>query len=574
MIFGRSLPGRALAGLALASCVLVRAASVAPVPAENGMVVTAHPIATQVGVEILRQGGNAVDAAVAVGYALAVVYPIAGNLGGGGFATLHLADGRDTFIDFRETAPLAARRDMYLDASGNVMQGASLRGHLAVAVPGSVAGLEHLREKYATMKREPLVAPALELADKGFALGAGDVALLAIGIRDLANDPPSAAIFLNQGAPWRAGQRLVQKDLAATLRLIVERGRDGFYKPPVSEAIVKSSRAGGGILSQADFDAYKTRVMKPLECDYRGYRIVSAPPPSSGGTALCEIFHILEGYPLAQMGFRSAQAVHVQIEAMRHAFYDRNHALGDPDFVNNPLARLLDRRYAARIREAIDTGRAGDSRDIPKGALHEGTSTTHFSIADRHGNAIAVTYTLNESWGARVTAAGTGVLLNNEMDDFTVKVGEANLFGLVQGAQNAIEPGKRPLSSMSPTLVFRDGKPVMVVGTPGGSRIISAVLHTILNVVDYGMDIQEAVDAPRFHQQWIPEATGLERFALSPDTQKLLEAKGHKFGPAVPITHVCAILIGAPSLGGRPVGKNRFYGAHDPRGKTGLALGY
>jgi len=556
------------------------AASVAPVGAENGMVVTAQHLATRAGVEVLEQGGNAIDAAVAVGYALAVVYPGAGNLGGGGFMTIQLADGRKTFFDFREKAPLAARADMFLDPDGSVVKGLSTRGHLAVAVPGSVAGLEAALAAYGSLPRARLIAPAIRHAEQGFVLEQGDVDMLRTATADFRQDAASAAIFLKpDGQPYAAGDTLVQKDLALTLARIRDEGVKGFYQGPVGAAIVASSRAGQGILSQADLDAYAPRELPPVECDYRGHRIVSAPPPSAGGVIVCEILNVLEGYPLAELGFRSARAVHVQIEAMRHAYLDRNTQLGDPDFVRNPVERLLDKRYAAGIRAAIDPARAGNSRELRPGVAphepwQEGHNTTHYSIVDRFGNAVAVTTTLNEWFGARVTAAGTGVLLNNEMDDFTAKPGVPNSYGLVQGGANAIAPGKRPLSSMSPTIVGRNGKPWMVLGTPGGSRIISAVVHTILNVVDYGMNIQEAVDAPRFHQQWLPEATQLERFALSPDTQQILADMGHRFGAAQPANHVAAIVVGAPTLGGKPRGKNRYYGANDPRRDTGLALGH
>ena len=552
------------------------AASMAPVPAASGMVVTAQRLATEVGVDVLKRGGNAVDAAVAVGYALAVVWPSAGNLGGGGFMTLHRAEGGERFIDFREKAPLAAWPDMYLDAQGNVRAGASLKGHLAVATPGTVAGLELAREKYGTMKREALLAPAIALAEKGFVLEAGDIEALAGSNDDLRKDAASAAIFLRKdGSPLAAGDRLVQRDLAKTLREISRHGAAGFYAGPVAKALVAANRAGGGILAAADLERYRPRELAPIECDYRGFHVVSAPPPSSGGVILCEMLNILEGYPLKDLGYRSAQAVHYQVEAMRHAYFDRNTWLGDPDFVKNPVERLLDKAYAERVRKAIDPARAGSSADFKPGVPpHEGTNTTHYSIVDRWGNAVAVTYTLNESFGARVTAAGTGVLLNDEMDDFTIKSGEANRYGLVQGQPNAIAPGKTPLSSMAPTLVLRDGKPLMVLGTPGGSLIISAVLLTVLNVVDYGMDIQEAVDAPRFHQQWLPETTRLERFALAPDTQRALEAMGHKFRTGRPANHVAAILLDAPALAAKPVPGARLFGANDPRGHTGLAAGY
>ena len=551
------------------------AASAAPVGAENGMVVTAQHLATEVGVDVLKKGGNAVDAAVAVGYALAVVYPAAGNLGGGGFMTLQLADGRKTFLDFREKAPLAATATMYLDAAGDVIKGSTVTGHLAVAVPGTVSGLEMALAKYGTMKRADLIAPAIRYAEQGFVLEQGDADLFAIATEAFRSDAATAAIFLNKGRPFVAGDRLVQHDLAATLKQIAEAGAAGFYKGPVAQAIVASSHAGKGLITQADLDQYTARERTPIECDYRDFHIVSAPPPSSGGVILCEILNVLEGYPLKDWGFGSAQAVHVQIEAMRHAYIDRNSTLGDPAFVNNPLARLLDKTYAVKIRAAIDPARAGASQNLKAGvAPHEGSNTTHYSIIDAKGNAVSVTYTLNNWFGAAVTAAKTGVLLNDEMDDFTAKPGVPNGFGLVQGEANAIAPGKRPLSSMSPTIVSKDGKPVLVVGTPGGSRIITAVLLTIINVIDYGMNVQEAVDAPRFHQQWLPNATSLEPFALSPETKKVLEAMGHVFVPSRPANHVVAILVGAPSLGGKPVGGDRFYGANDQRQHTGLALGY
>ncbi len=564
-----------LSVFALCNLLAAQAASVAPVAGANGMVVSAQHLATQVGVQVLKDGGNAVDAAVAVGYALAVVYPAAGNLGGGGFMTLQLADGRKTFLDFREKAPLAATRDMYLGADGQVVKGLSTTGHLAVAVPGTVAGLELALSKYGTRKRAEVLAPAIALAEGGFTLDDGDIEMLATATEAFRRDPASAAIFLNQGQPWAVGERLVQADLARTLRQIAERGEAGFYRGPVGAAIVAASLAGKGLVSQADLESYRPRELAPVECDYRGVHVVSAPPPSSGGVVLCEMLKVLEGYPLKDWGYRSARAVHVQIEAMRHAYVDRNNSLGDPDFVANPVARLTSPAHAERIRAAIDPARAGISQRILPGVPpHEGSNTTHFSVIDRFGNAVALTYTLNDWFGAKVLAAGTGVLLNDEMDDFTAKLGVPNQFGLVQGEANAIAPGKRPLSSMSPTILTQDGKPLLVLGTPGGSRIITAMLHTILNVVDYGMNVQEAVDAPRFHQQWLPETTNLERYALSPDTEQMLAAMGHKFSGPQPANHLAAILVGAPTLGGKPVPGKRYFGANDPRRNSGLALGY
>jgi len=574
MTFGQL--AKSLLAAALVLCYVdAQAASQRPVAAENGMVVSAQHLATRVGVDVLKDGGNAVDAAVAVGYALAVVYPAAGNIGGGGFMTIQMADGRKTFLDFREKAPLAATANMYLDKDGNVITGASTYGHLAVGVPGTVSGMEYALQKYGTMKRQVLIAPAIKYAQDGFVLDQGDIDMFLTATEDFKKDPASAAIFLNHGVPFQVGQKLVQRDLAQTLKAIGTKGEDGFYRGPVGAAIVASSQAGNGIITQADLDQYKTRELKPVECNYRGYGIVSAPPPSSGGVVLCEILNILEGYPLKELGFRSAQSVHYQIEAMRHAFVDRNSHLGDPDFVKNPLEHLLDKNYAAQIRAVIAPDKAGVSTEIKPGVSpHEGSNTTHYSIVDKWGNAVSVTYTLNGWFGAKVTAAKTGVLLNDEMDDFTSKIGVPNLYGLVQGQANSIAPGKRPLSSMSPTIVTKDGKTVMVVGTPGGSRIITAVLHTIINAVDYGMDAQEAVDAPKFHQQWLPEATNIESFALSPDTRKILEGWGQKFSGPQPANHLAVILVGAPSLDGKPVGKNRFYGANDPRRNSGLALGY
>ena len=561
----------------------VFAAASASVPAEHGMVVTAQHLATQVGVDVLKRGGNAVDAAVAVGYALAVVYPAAGNLGGGGFMTLQLADGRKTFIDFREKAPLAAKPDMYLDAGGNVIKGLSTKGHLAVAVPGTVAGLEMAREKYGTLHRAALIAPAIRLAGAGFRLDQGDVDMLHVATEDFRQDPASAAIFLHRGEPYAAGQKLVQRDLAKTLRVIGRQGPRGFYQGPIGAAIVAANQAGGGLITQADLDQYHPRELAPVECDYRGFHIVSAPPPSSGGVVICEILNIIEGYPLRESGFHSAQSVHYQIEAMRHAYADRNSYLGDPDFVSNPVAHLIDKHYAATIRTLIDPDHAGVSAQIKSGpdtniethaAPHEGNNTTHYSIVDRWGNAVAVTYTLNEWFGARVMAGSTGVLLNDEMDDFTSKAGVPNGFGLVQGAANAIAPGKRPLSSMAPTIVSKDGKPLLVLGTPGGSRIPTAVVQTIVHAIDYGMDIQAAVAAPRFHQQWLPDLTNVEDGTLTPETRTTLVAIGHKLGKPQEANHLAAIMIGAPRIGGEPTGKNRLYGAIDPRRNTGMAAGY
>jgi gamma-glutamyltranspeptidase/glutathione hydrolase len=554
------------------------AASPAPVAAQHGMVVTAQHLASDVGVEVLKAGGNAVDAAVAVGYALAVVYPTAGNVGGGGFMTIRLKDGRTSFLDFRERAPLAATRTMYLDAAGNPVPGRSTDGYLAVGVPGSVAGFEHAREKYGTLPRERLIAPAVALARDGFTLEAGDVEAFAGGKDDLAKDPAAAAIFLKNGAALEVGERLVQADLARTLEAISGGGTEAFYKGATADAIVAASQAGGGILAKEDFARYAVRELKPVTCDYKGYTVTSSPPPSSGGVIICEILNILEGSDLAAKGFHSADSVHLMVEAMRHAYVDRNSALGDPDFVKNPVERLLSDEYAAEIRKRISPFRAGVSAALTPTGFAEPRETTHFSIIDNEGNAVAVTYTLNGAFGARVVAPGTGVLLNNEMDDFTQKPGVPNLYGLVQGEANAVAPGKTPLSSMSPTIVSRDGQPLMVIGSPGGSRIITITLEAILNVVEHGMDIQEAIDAPRIHHQWLPDTVTIEPHALSPDTIRILREMGHTVAEDAdwPVWGEAAgILVGGPSLGDRdPARKERYFGAIDSRATAGAARGY
>jgi len=551
------------------------AASARPVAAENGMVVSAQHLASEVGVDVLKRGGNAIDAAVAVGYALAVVYPAAGNLGGGGFMTIRFADGRNTFLDFREKAPRAASRNMYLDKDGKVVKGLSTIGWLAVGVPGTVSGLEYARQKYGTMTRSDLIGPAIGLAENGFTLDQGDVDMLTSATEDFEKFASTSAIFLNRGEPFAAGERLVQPELAATLRRIETEGAAGFYRGATAAAIVSASRAGGGLIEEDDLERYTTRELAPVACDYRGYHVISAPPPSSGGVAICEMLNILEGYKLAEFGWGSAQALHYEIEAMRHAFADRYSLLGDPDFVSDPVGLLIDKSYAARIRDVIKPDQAERSSDIRPGvAPHEGSHTTHFSIIDKTGNAVSMTYTLNDWFGAKVVASGTGVLMNDEMDDFTANPDAANIYGFARGDANAIAPGKTPLSSMTPTIITKDGKPVVVLGTPGGARIITAVLQVVLNLVDYGMDIQEAVDAPRIHNQWLPEETKIEPYAFSPDTAKVLESMGHRFEKTPPANHIAAIIIGAPRLGGRPVARNRFYGANDPRGGTGLALGY
>ncbi|WP_338523811.1 gamma-glutamyltransferase [Pseudomonas batumici] len=566
-----------------------QAASEPAVEARHGMVVSSQRLASQVGVDILKMGGNAIDAAVAVGYAQAVVNPCCGNIGGGGFMTLHLADGRDTFINFRETAPAAATTNMYLDDKGNVRKDASLDGYLAAGVPGTVAGLDLALQKYGKLTRAQVMAPAIKLAHQGFVLTRADTDILDAKTQGLRKDPVAARIFLRpDGSPLQPGDRLVQKDLANTLEAISKHGPDAFYKGRIPQAVERASKQGGGILTAQDFANYKAVETAPLSCSYRGYTFISSPPPSSGGTAICETLNILEGYDLKAMGYGSAQQVHTLTEAMRYAYVDRNNLLGDPAFVHNPLDKLLSKDYAAQTRLHIEADKATPSKQVQPGMEpHEKPETTHYSVADKDGNAVSTTYTVNGLFGAGVIAPGTGFLLNDEMDDFTVKVGEQNLFGLVQGVTNAIAPGKRPLSSMSPSIVTKDGKLFLVLGSPGGSRIITATLQSALNIIDYGMEPQEAVSAPRIHHQWLPDQVSYETRGLSPDTVKTLTGMGYKMVEQTPWSAVELIMAGIPgapglkeatsgndaALSGK-VHSGYYYGANDIRRPAGAAIGY
>jgi len=532
------------------------------VEAEHGMVVSAHRLASEAGVHILQAGGNAVDAAVAVGYALAVVDPCCGNLGGGGFMTIHLADGRETFINFRETAPAAASADMYLDGDGRPSDELSRYGYLAVAVPGTVLGLDRAAAEYGRLPRATLMAPAIGLARDGFVLSPADTDILDGKAERFGKDPAAARIFLRpDGSRFEPGDRLVQADLAATLELIAKEGPNAFYKDPVAAAVAKASGENSGILTSRDFAEYTVTETAPLSCTYRSHLIVSAPPPSSGGTTICEILNILEGYDMTASGFRSAGSVHLMVEAMRRGYRDRNTFLGDPAFVTNPLERLLSKAYAASLRDEIEHGR-GSPAVGQSGP--EKPETTHYSIVDGEGNAVAVTYTINGSFGADVVAPGTGFFLNNEMDDFTVKAAVPNLYGLVQGEANSIAPGKRPLSSMAPTLVEKDGRLVFVLGSPGGSRIITAVLEAVMNIVDYGMTPQEAVDAPRLHYQGQPDQVYFEPPGLLPDTVKQLAEHGYKLIEQRPWGAVELIAIA----------HGRLSGVSDNRRPAGAAVGY
>jgi gamma-glutamyltranspeptidase/glutathione hydrolase len=536
------------------------------VEAAHAMVVSDDRRASEIGLSILHAGGNAVDAAVAVGYALAVVEPCCGNIGGGGFLTLHLADGRESVIDFRETAPAAACAGMFLGAAGRPVAALSRYGWRAVAVPGTVLGLDRAAREYGRLPPARLIAPAIALARDGFTLGPAAAGLLAARAALLERDPAAAKIFLRpDGRPFAAGDRVVQRDLAATLAAIAEEGPAAFYAGPVAAQVAEASRNNGGLLSAGDFAAYRTEERPPLTCSYRGYRLLSAPPPSSGGVAICEILGILEGDDLRSLGFRSARSVRLLVEAMRRAYRDRNTELGDPGFVDNPVARLISPEHVRSIRGEInDHAAARDSAAPRPGPAAEKPETTHYSVVDPAGNAVAVTYTLNGYFGAGVMAPGTGFLLNDEMDDFTAKPGAANLYGLVQGGKNAVAPGKRPLSSMAPTIVENPGSVFLVLGSPGGSRIITAVFEAISNIVDYGMAPQEAVDAPRLHFQGEPDLLSYERFGLSPDTAAILKGFGYKPVEEKPWGAVELIEI----AGGR------IYGANDSRRPDGAALGY
>ncbi len=513
------------------SCNRTESASRSSVSGKNGIVVTSQHIASDVGLQILSQGGNAVDAAVAVGYALAVTDPCCGNIGGGGFMLIRLANGKDTFINFREKAPLAATKNMYLDKQGKVISGLSTKGYLAVGVPGTVMGLEEALGKYGTMPRIQVMNPAIKLASAGFELQQGDIDILNFGTKKFKTQPNVANIFLKNGKSYQVGDRLIQKNLAHTLGLIATLGTDAFYKGAIASEIVKASRQDNGILTSADFANYTISQTQPISCNYRGYEVISAPPPG-GGTTLCQMLNILEGYGLKQLDWHSTASLHLMLSSMLYAYSDRNTYLGDPDFVKNPVERLLSKEYAAQIRQKIPRNRA-----IPPQQFHskitsgEGSNTTHYSILDRYGNAVAVTYTINSYFGAGVIAGNSGFLLNNEMDDFTALPGVANQFGLVQGSANIIQPGKRPLSSMTPTIVTKNGKVLMITGSPGGSTIPTTVLQVITNVIDYDMNIAEAVNTPRIHYQGLPNLVITEPYALNSTVVQDLWEMGYRVAP-------------------------------------------
>jgi gamma-glutamyltranspeptidase/glutathione hydrolase len=539
-----------------------------PVKAQHGMVASVDAMATQVGVEILRQGGNAVDAAVAVGFALAVTHPQAGNLGGGGFMLLRTASGRATAIDFREMAPGHASRDMFLDKQGNADSKLSLTSHLASGTPGTVAGLALAAQKYGTLPLSTLLAPAIKLARDGIPVNdalADD--LKTYGKEVLINHPNSKAIFYKpDGTPWQKGDRLVQKNLAHSLQLIARQGPDAFYKGEIADEIAGEMAQHGGLINKADLAAYRAVERKPISGTYRGYEVFSMPPPSSGGIHIVQILNILENFDLAKMGFGSADAMQVMAEAEKYAYADRSEYLGDPDFVKVPWQALTSKAYAKTLAQQIDVAKARPSSEIKPGKLepYESNQTTHFSVVDKQGNAVAVTYTLNTYFGSGIVAGNSGILMNNEMDDFSAKPGTPNVYGLVGGEANAVQPAKRPLSSMSPTIVAKEGKTWLVTGSPGGSRIITTVLQMVVNSIDFGMNVAEATNAPRFHHQWLPDQLRVEK-GFSPDTLRLLETKGQHVKVLPSMGSTQSIMIGPDGM---------LYGASDPRSIDDLSAGY
>lgn len=540
-----------------------------PVYAENGMVAAQEAVAAQVGVDILEAGGNAVDAGVAVAFALAVTLPRAGNLGGGGFMIIHDAESGETkAIDYREMAPSSADRDMFLDENGDADSTLSRFTGLASGVPGTVAGMQMALDEYGTMSLAEVIAPSIELARDGIIVTPGLADSLKGLERRLKKWPSSEAIFYQaDGGFYQPGDRLVQTDLANTLQRIADQGVDGFYKGETAEKIAAAIQAAGGRMTVEDLANYVAVMREPIRGTYRGYEIVSMPPPSSGGVHIVQILNILEEYPIGFLGHNSADTIHLMAEAMKRAYADRSEYLGDSDFVDVPLAELTSKAYAADIRADISLGAATPSRTIKPGDLtgYESNETTHFSIVDKDGNAVANTYTINFSYGSGMVADGTGVLMNNEMDDFAAKPGVPNAYGLLGGDANAVEPGKRPLSSMSPTLVMKDGEVFLVTGSPGGSRIITTTLQIIMNVIDHGMNIAEASVAPRIHHQWLPDEIRIED-GISPDTIRLLEQRGHDVNVKNVMGSTQSIMVDK-ELG-------LLFGASDPRRVDAATLGH
>nr|WP_255611515.1 gamma-glutamyltransferase [Marinobacterium arenosum] len=538
-----------------------------PVEARQGMVATSHHLATDVALDVLKNGGNAIDAAVTAGFALAVTQPRSGNIGGGGFMLVSREQQDEVVaIDYREKAPKAAYEKMFQDDEGNVVQQRSRFSHLSAGVPGTVAGLALALEKYGTISLQQALAPAIKLAEEGFIVPPRFTKGLEAKKEMLQKWPSSKATFYKaDGSAYQPGERFKQPDLAATLKRISEQGVKGFYEGKTAQLIADDMKKNGGLITLQDLKDYRPQIRTPVQGNYRGYDIYSMAPPSSGGTHVVQILNTLEGYPIGEYGHNSAKSIHLMAEAMKHAYADRSKYLGDPDFVAVPVNGLTDKKYAEQIRSKIDPAKATPSVEIRPGdpTGYESNETTHFSIVDKYGNAVSNTYTINFSYGSGIVVPGAGFLLNNEMDDFSAKPGVPNAYGLIGGVANKVEPEKRMLSSMSPTIVKKDGKNFMVTGSPGGSRIITTTLQVVMNVIDHGLNIQSAVSAPRIHHQWLPDEIRIEQ-GVSPDTVSLLEGMGHKVSRKPSMGAIQSILVGEDGV---------FYGAADPRRSTSSAKG-
>ncbi len=540
-------------------------ASKKPEKGKNGMVVTASKLATLVGTDILRKGGNAIDAAVAVGFTLAVTYPEAGNLGGGGFMVIRLSDGTETTIDFREKAPSIANKNVYLDSAGNVVPGMTTEGWTSSGVPGSVAGLAFALEKYGTMSLKEILQPAILLAEKGFPISESLAESLNWERKSFEKYPSTKKIFVKENEPWKAGDLLVQHDLAKTLKSIANEGVKVFYKGYIADSIALQSKRSSWNISKEDLRNYSPVERKPVTGTYRGYKIISMPPPSSGGVALIETLNALENFNVDSLGWNSGAYVFTLTEILKHVYADRSKHLGDPDFYPVKTKELTDKKYALKIINSIaDT--AIPSSQIAPAVFEpkESEETTHYSVADSKGNAVSVTTTINSAYGNKIVVEGCGFLMNNEMDDFAAKPGVPNQFGLLGSEANSVQPGKRMLSSMTPTIVTKNDSLFMIIGSPGGSTIITTVLQCIVNVIDFKMNISEAISAPRFHHQWLPDMIFRERFALVKDVENYLLKKGENLGPVRRLGYAEGIIYNAKS--------KTFYGASDPRG-DGLAKG-
>lgn len=550
----------------------INAASYVPIKDRegSGLAMTSSPYANAIGKAVLDSGGNAIDAAVAVSYALAVTHPAAGNIGGGGFALIHLANGEDIALDFREVAPKAASRDMFLDSKGEVIPNAAVTGYLSVGIPGSVKGMSAMLDKYGTKTLSELLEPAVMLAEKGFMVTQRQQETMQEVQSDFAKFESSSKYFLKEnGEVYKDGDMLIQKDLAKTLRILQKEGEIAFYQGEIAKAMVRDIQAGGGILTLQDLKDYEVKWRKPLHGSYRGYDIITMPPPSSGGAHILEILNIIENADMAKLGFASSKSIHLLTEAMRQAQADRSSFMGDPNFIDLPLDTLLSKEYAREVYRHIKTNRATPSDRIIPGLgkikqknnpnLHEGSNTTHFSVVDKWGNAVSVTYTLNRRYGSGAAVSGYGFLLNDQMENFSIKVGYPNRHGMIEGTNNAIAPNKRPLSTMSPTMILKDGKLYVVLGSPGSGKIISVVAQVIVNLIDYKMDLVTAVESPRFHMQWQPDTLDIEKFSVNKDTQEILKRMGYKVIETDTMGDVNAILID-PKTG-------IIYGTLDPRRK-------